>query len=171
MSGGVPDASPHTTTATATDDDHDEVLHWAYMMVNYEHRQKINTFIGNSTQPACSVRLHNGGMAGGAKSTKAAAGSWKLQMIVGPLPDECYANKCASYWRHSRGIPSRCERGKKIARILGLTCWDRNKRNAPDPAMPPLVTAPDPAMPPLVTAPAPARPRARKRQKRGPAAS
>lgn len=100
-------------------------LYFAYMMVNFKAEQKINTYIGKSRNPVEKVSEHNAKKTKGAKSTKQAAGSWKIYMIVGPFPTKSASSKFRDEWKaNSRGIPSRAKRGENLAHENDMKVWD-----------------------------------------------
>jgi hypothetical protein len=99
---------------------------FCFMIVNFRPEQKINTWIEESLNPFISLKLHNNKGVILRKCTKSAAGSWELEMIIGPFYDWESATEFVSAWKlQSRGITSRRERGKQLAAEMGLTCWDQ----------------------------------------------
>ncbi len=105
---------------------YESILNWCFMMVNFEPNQKINTHISDSKSPPVTVAKHNAGQVKGSKSTKAAAGSWILDMIIGPFLTSEAASRFAQRWRsNSRGIQSRRKRGLMLSHEERLTCYNR----------------------------------------------
>ncbi len=102
--------------------------YFAYMLANYDAAQKINTYIGKSRDPFLKVDLINEKMTRGARSTRQAAGNWRLEMIVGPFVTKKESVYFRELWKQkSRGILSRLERGMNLAEIHKKTCWDASK--------------------------------------------
>lgn len=102
-------------------------LKWyCFMMVNWSAEQKINTWIEESIQPLLSLELHNGKKAFNSKYTQSAAGSWKIELIIGSFDNIDEAHRFVLDWKDQcRGVPSRRQKGIHLAQINKLICWDR----------------------------------------------
>ena len=100
----------------------ERVYWWCFLVVNGEVKTKINTFIDHSNvPPAEELERHN---AGKVKSTRGAAGHWKLQSLVGPFSeDEGLAEGFSHLWKKGRGIGGRINRGCELAKKYDLTCF------------------------------------------------
>lgn len=100
---------------------------WLYMMVNFLHNQKINTWIDNSENPIDAVRKHNEKKINNAKSTKSAAPFWKLTLIIGPFFDDEERNELQKLWNtKSRGIIPRRNKGVELAKKNNKECFSSN---------------------------------------------
>lgn len=126
-------SSMERVTGKEEEEEQEQPLYWCYMMVNFMPDQKINTFIGESELPPLMVTRHNQRRVKGSKSTKSAAGSWILEMIIGPFPDIDKASQFGKNWRsNSRGIPSRRKRGRTLANQQRFITYDRKLNKNPD---------------------------------------
>ena len=101
---------------------------FSFLMVNFKPQQKINTFIGFGRNPPKKVEKYNAGRGKESKVTKKGAPLWMLHVIVGPFENEDDAKDFADCWKeNSRGIPSRTERGRKLAEEKGFIYWKEEK--------------------------------------------
>ena len=101
---------------------------FSFLMTNDKTSQKINTFIGYGRYPAKKVQKYNEGRGKESKTTKKGAPRWMLHVIVGPFENEDDAKDFAGCWRDkSRGIPSRTERGIKLAKERACEYWKEDK--------------------------------------------
>ena len=113
--------NPPTNMEETTPENNKRVYWWCFLIVNGEVKTKINTFIHHSdAHPAEELERHN---AGRIKSTRGAAGHWKLQMNVGPFPDEELAEGFSHLWKKGRGIAGRIKRGCELSEKYDLTCF------------------------------------------------
>lgn len=102
-----------------------EMAYWCYLMINFNVYQKTNTHVGMSRNPVKKVEKHNEKKLKGSKSTKAAAGSWELNAIVGPFKEKLDAKGFKIEWNlHSRGIDSRRNRGMQLCIANNLDWYD-----------------------------------------------
>jgi hypothetical protein len=88
--------------------------------------QKTLTHIGKSRQPIRCVDLHNKRLLP-SKLTQSAAGTWELEMVVGPVGDRRRALALKRLWSSAtRGPVTRRQFGKFLATELGVPCYDRS---------------------------------------------
>ncbi len=104
-------------------------------MANFDGSQKTLTHVGRSRNPIRKVHLHNTKSLQ-TKSTRAAAGLWKLELMCGPLKSRLDGMTVKNLWKRSRGVKSRRQRGISLALEWGLKCWD-TRYNEKSPSPPP----------------------------------
>jgi len=101
--------------------------YWLYLMsiVDEQHcEQKTLTHVGKARRPVDKVRMHNERLVK-SKSTRPAAGLWKLEVAVGPFASKRDTIPIRDFWKKKkRGPASRRSFGKWIAASLGLECFD-----------------------------------------------
>jgi hypothetical protein len=91
--------------------------------------EKTLTHIGKSRQPFRCVDLHNKRLLP-SKLTQSAAGSWELEMVIGPVGNRYQAMQLKRLWSSAtRGPVTRRAFGKWLASELGVSCYDTSFGN------------------------------------------
>jgi len=91
--------------------------------------EKTLTHIGKSRQPFRCVDLHNNRLLP-SKLTQSAAGSWELNLVIGPVGNRYQAMQLKRLWSSAtRGPVTRRTFGKWLAFELGVSCYDTSFGN------------------------------------------
>lgn len=103
----------------------DGINYFCFLMVTTQQKQKVNTSIEFGTDPLFVLQQKNKN-----KRDYSSDGEdtepWKLELVVGPFPDQKKGQKFQKKWKKdSRGIPSRRKKGIELALALGLEVFDK----------------------------------------------
>lgn len=92
--------------------------------------QKTITHIGKARDPVAKVHMHNERLLS-SKSTRAASGLWKMELVIGPFQSKETTGPIREFWKKKkRGSYSRRKLGMWLAATLGLECYDSRINSA-----------------------------------------
>lgn len=94
-------------------------------------KAKVPTLIVVAKDPLQEVDEHNQGTSKQRFAGQNANAHCCLQQIIGPVDDETLALKIQQQWKsESRGLAGRAAKGRRLAEIYELPCFDANPDDA-----------------------------------------